>query len=277
MNRLQIALIVAAIGASIYFMTLPAETAEGLQSRFMSFISPFLRTGAAVGENIGRVGERLKTLEELEVENRQLTEENRQLRASNSLLRELEAENARLRMAIDFRERSSFNLLPARIVGRDASTWWNTVRINRGFENGVESDQPVVTDKGLVGKVTTVSKNEAIVVLVTDETCRLGAKIEGTREQGILSGIRIQPDSPEARLQLNFLSKNAEIEPGQEVVTAGVVHGSFPPGILVGKVVDFQRRSLDGQAVVEPAVNLSSMEDVFVLLDRRIPLDETLR
>jgi len=159
--------------------------------------------------------------------------------------------------------------VPARIIARDSSTWWNTVRIDRGFEDGVEADQPVVTDTGLVGKTTTVSKNEAIVVLVTDESCRIGARIEGTREQGIVTGFRVQENESEGLLQMNFLSKNAEIEPGQLVITAGVVHGSFPPGLAVGRVKEFKRRSLDGQAIVEPAVQLATTQDVFVLVEKK--------
>jgi rod shape-determining protein MreC len=269
MNKFHIALVVAVAGVALYLSTLSPAAMQSLQSGLVSILSPFLRTGSAVQENIGSVGQRLKTLDELEVENKKLLEENSELRTANSLLRELEAENSRLRLSLDFRERSSFKLLPARIVSRDASTWWNTVRINRGFEDGVEADQPVLTDIGLVGKTTTVSKNEAIVVLITDETCRIGAKIEGTREQGIITGLRVQENSAEGLLQMNFLSKNAQITAGQEVFTAGVAHGSFPPGVLIGKVKEFIRRPLDGQAVVEPAVHLASTEDVFVLVGKK--------
>ncbi|MFZ4587680.1 MAG: rod shape-determining protein MreC [Terrimicrobiaceae bacterium] len=269
MSKLNLALIVAAVAAAIYVSTLSPEAMRSMQAGILSALSPFLRTGTAVQENIGAVGKRLQTLDELEVENKELHNENRELRAENSLLRDLKEENGRLRMMLDFRERSDFKLVPARIIARDSSTWWNTVRIDRGFEDGVEADQPVVTDTGLVGKTTTVSKNEAIVVLVTDESCRIGARIEGTREQGIVTGFRVQENESEGLLQMNFLSKNAEIEPGQLVITAGVVHGSFPPGLAVGRVKEFKRRSLDGQAIVEPAVQLATTQDVFVLVEKK--------
>jgi rod shape-determining protein MreC len=172
-------------------------------------------------------------------------------------------------MALDFRERSSFKLMPARIISRDSTTWWNTIRINRGFEDGVEADMPVVTDLGIVGKTTTVSKNEAIVVLITDETCRIAAKIEGTREQGIITGLRIQETASEGLLQMNFLSKSAKLVPAQQVLTAGVTQGSFPPGLVIGRIKEFRLRALDGQAIVEPTVNLATLEDVFVLVGKK--------
>lgn len=269
MNRLHIALVVGLLAVAIYFSTLSSDAVGSMKATFMSILSPFLRTGTAVQQNIGSFGERLKTLDELEVENAQLKTENRALRAENALMRETQSENQRLRLALDFRSRSRHRLVAARIISRDSSTWWSTLRINRGFEDGVEADQPVVTDIGLVGKTTTVSKNEAIVVLVTDESCRIGAKIEGTREQGIVTGMRVQGNEDEGLLQMNFLSKNAEITPEMEVLTAGVAHGSFPPGIVIGKVREFNRRALDGQAIVEPAVDISTIEDVFVLVGKK--------
>ena len=266
MKKLNIALLLAVLAAGVYLSALPAGEMQSLQGRFLSVLAPFLRTGNAVQEKLGSVGQELKTLDELDAENRKLSEQNRVLLATNNLLREIEAENNRLRTAIGYRERSVFNLLPARIISRDASTWWNTVRINRGFEDGVETDQPVLTEIGLVGKTTTVTKSESIVVLVTDETCRVAAKVEGTREQGILSGKRIQESGTPGELHLNFLTKNAVLEPGQKVYTAGVGRGVFPSGILVGSVREFRTRPLDGQAAVDPAVDLSGTEDVFVVV-----------
>ena len=82
----------------------------------------------------------------------------------------------RLRHALNYRERSVFKLVPAEIVARDSSTWWRTVTINRGKEDGIEGDMPVVTDEGLVGKTTTVSNNISVVLLVSDENCKVAAR-----------------------------------------------------------------------------------------------------
>jgi rod shape-determining protein MreC len=116
MNKLNIALVVAILAVAIYFSTISPSAMQAMQSGFMSMLSPFLRTGSAMQENLGSVGRRLQTLDELEVENKKLLVENRELRAENNLLNELETENSRLRMALDFRDRSSFKLMPARII-----------------------------------------------------------------------------------------------------------------------------------------------------------------
>jgi rod shape-determining protein MreC len=267
MNRvLTVIIAIGCVVLAIFLCILSPSTMQKVQGGFLDLISPFLRTGSAVQNQLGAVGTGLKTLDQLEEENRDLSTENQKLRATNQILRDIEGENNKLRSALDYRTRSVFKLVPARVVSHDASTWWNTVKINRGFDDGVEADQPVLTDVGLIGKTITVAKNESIVLLLTDETCKVAVKIEGTHEQGILSGRRIQDAKSSAETELNFLSKTADLQPGQKVYTVGVNNGVFPSGILVGTVKSFQARALDGQAITLPAVDSSSVEDVFVVV-----------
>jgi rod shape-determining protein MreC len=157
--------------------------------------------------------------------------------------------------------------VPAEVITRDSSTWWRTVTVNRGKQDGIDSDMPVVTDEGLVGKTTTVSANITIVLLVSDENCRVAANVEGTREQGIATGERVT-GGVAPLLNLNFLSKQANLQPGQKAYTSGV-GGVFPPGLLIGAVKEFRVRELDGQAQLTPAVDLTKLEDVFVVVGRK--------
>jgi rod shape-determining protein MreC len=182
-------------------------------------------------------------------------------------LRDVEHEVNRLRHALNYRERSLFRLVPAEVVSRDSSTWWRTVTINRGEEDGLAPEMPVLTDEGLVGRTTTVSANISVVLLISDENCRVAASVEGTREQGIVTGERVAGGvSP--LLDLNFLSKQAALKAGQKVYTSGV-GGVFPSGLLVGIVRSFQIRGLDAQAKLVPAVDLAKLEDVFVVIGRK--------
>jgi rod shape-determining protein MreC len=126
---------------------------------------------------------------------------------------------------------------------------------------------PVATDEGLIGKITTVSDSVSVVLLISDENCRVAAKVEGSREQGIVSGERVTTGLTPF-LNLNFLSKQADLKPGQKVYTSGV-GGVFPSGLLIGVVKTFRVRELDGQAQLTPAVDLSHLEDVFVVTGRK--------
>jgi len=250
-----------------YFLSFGAETTRKLQASIYQMLAPFFTTGSGLQKQITSVRTGLKSLEELGKENASLRVDNRQLRATNSALRDVEHEVNRLRHALNYRERSVFKLIPAEIVTRDASTWWHTVTINRGKEDHIETDMPVVTDEGLVGKTTTVSNTISVVLLVTDENCKVASSVEGTREQGIVSGERVSGGLAPL-LDLNYLTKQANLQPGQKAYTSGV-GGVFPSGLFIGMVKRFKTRELDGQAKVAPAVDLSRLEDVFVVTGRK--------
>ena len=250
-----------------YILSIGPDTTKKIQAAAYQLISPFLTKGSGLQKQITSVRSGLKSLEELEKDNGALQVENRELKATNKALRDVEHEVNRLRQALKYRERSVFKLVPAEIVARDSSTWWRTVTINRGKEDGIEGDMPVVTDEGLVGKTTTVANNISVVLLVSDENCRVAASVEGTREQGIVTGERVVGGLTPL-LNLNFLSKQANLQPGQKAITSGV-GGVFPSGLLVGTVKSFKMRELDGQAQLNPAVELSHLADVFVVTGRK--------
>lgn len=258
---------IAALGvfAILVFLVLmlPPVTKRQFQAGLLQLISPVLRSGASLQEKLGDVGGGLKRLDQVEQENHQLRLENEQLRTANSLLRNLEVEVNRLNRALGFQQQSSLRLTPARIVSRDTATWWNTCTIDRGSQDGIGTDMAVVTEAGLVGKVTTVSKDAAIVLLLSDESLRVSVSIEGTQEQGIVSGTRASSNyTPDLRIR--FLSKTAILKPGMKVLTTGT-GGVFPAGVTVGEVKDFSVKELEGVARVEPAVDLANVQDVFVV------------
>ncbi|PYI63634.1 MAG: rod shape-determining protein MreC [Verrucomicrobia bacterium] len=250
-----------------YFLSFGPETTQKFKASVYQLLAPFLTGGSGIKKQITSVRTGLKSLDQLEHENAALQVENRELRATNQGLRDVEHEVNRLRHALNYRERSVFKLIAAEIIARDSSTWWRTITINRGRRDGIETDMPVVTDLGLVGKTTTVSDSISVVLLVSDENCRLAASVEGSREQGIVSGERTTTGLTPL-LNLNFLSKQADLKPGQKVYTSGV-GGVFPSGLLVGLVKSYRVRELDGQAQLTPAVDLSHLEDVFVVTGRR--------
>jgi rod shape-determining protein MreC len=238
-----------------------------VQSKFLGFIAPFLKTGSSLQLKWIGLREGLKTLPQLEQENTQLRVELKQLKATNQLLNDLGVENNKLRRALEYRERSVFKLVPARIIARDAATWWSTVKIDKGSADGVQPDMPVLTEDGLVGKTTLVADSACTVLLISDENCKVAATVEGTREQGIVKGERTStaamPD-----LSLNFISKNADLKAQQKVYSSGV-GGVYPSGVLIGVVKNFEVRPLDGYATVIPAVDLTTLEDVFIVTGKK--------
>src|SRR2546423_4810645 len=163
-----------------YFLTFGPDMTEKFKAGVYQLLAPFLTSGSGLKKQITSVRTGLKSLEQLERENAALQVENRALRATNQGLHDVEHEVNRLRHALNYRERSVFKLIAAEVVTRDSSTWWRTVTINRGNRDGIEADMPVATDVGLVGKVTTVSDSVSVVLLISDENCKVAASIEGS-------------------------------------------------------------------------------------------------
>jgi len=267
MRRFTIfALIVFVLAVGGLFALGPSGT-QRAQTSFLGVIAPFFEKGSDFERKITDIRKGLKTLQELEVENKQLAVSNKELQAINQTLRDLEVENNRLRVAMHYRERAAFQLVPARVIARDASSWWNTIKIDRGSADGVESDMPVLTESGLVGKTTTVAEHASTVVLISDENCKVACSIEGTREQVIVSGERTSSTS-QPTLCMRFLSKTANLQPGQKVYSSGV-GGVYPAGVFIGAIKEFRVRELDGFATLLPAVDLTTLEDVFVVLGKK--------
>jgi len=246
----------------VLFAFTPRNT-EMMQARFLGLIAPLLKNGSSLQKQIVGFREGMKKLNALDAENKQLRVELDELKAKDQTLQGLEAENNQLRRALQFRERSAFKLVPARIIARDATSWWSTIKLDKGSNAGIEPDQPVLTEDGLVGKTTVVAGNASAVLLITDENCGVAATVEGTLERGMVRGTRTStaatPD-----LTLDFLSKLADLKPGEKVYSSGV-GGVFPAGVLIGEVKRFEVEPLQGTASVIPAVDLSTIEDVFIV------------
>lgn len=258
-----IALVLFFVAVGVVLSLNPRNTIK-VQTFFLGMVSPFFRNGSSMQKQIVDYRKKLKTLLELEAENNQLRIENRSLKAQNEHLADVEQENTRLKNALGYAERSPFQLIPARVIARDAGSWWSTIKIDRGFDDGVDPDMPVITEDGLVGKTTVVAKNISTVILIADENCKVAAIVEGSREQGIVMGSRTSTTSiPE--ISLNMLSKNADLKPGQKVFTSGV-GGVYPAAVQIGVIKDFRVRELEGRATIIPSVDLTTLQDVFIVV-----------
>src|SRR5215469_570500 len=267
MRGTSIAALITFVVLVVIVLVLPSGCKQQWQAAFLNTVSPIFQASSALTQGIGGVSGGFKKLDELEKENRELKEENAELRTSNSLLKDLQSEGPIQSVYLGYRERSPFKLLPAHVISRENAAWWNSCTIDRGTADGVGIDMAVVTEAGLVGKIVNVSKNASIVLLVSDEGLKVSVSIEGTQEQGIVSGTRASsnyvPD-----LRIGFISKTAEVKPGMKVFTSGT-GGVFPSGVLVGTVKGFTIKELEGVATVAPAVDLTRIEDVFVITGAR--------
>src|SRR5450755_2801082 len=120
MRRYNIAAVVVFLVAVGALFALSPRNTQKVQSAFLGMIAPFLKTGSSLQQRVQAFHDGLKTLAELEQDNKALLVANKQLRAELDFLPGLQQENSRLRRALEYRERAAFNLVPARIIARDS-------------------------------------------------------------------------------------------------------------------------------------------------------------
>ncbi|TAE77306.1 MAG: rod shape-determining protein MreC [Verrucomicrobia bacterium] len=251
------------LSGATWALTRSERTVREIQSTYYAWLRPFLNAGSELEIKARSFLEEVEDSKKLEAELASMRTEYDRLRQIEAHSEEINAENARLRRALDFQERTEFKATAARVIRRQPTNWWQTVEIDRGKEHGISIHQPVVADGGLVGKVDRVDKDFSSVILLTDEACQVSVQVEGTPEAGILGGQRGQyEDGP--KLRLRFLSVKAQIAPGTRVFTNGR-GGIFPANLLVGTIESVIPGPLDSEALVRPSVDFTDLGTVFLL------------
>jgi rod shape-determining protein MreC len=269
MKPLNLLALLLFLGGLVWALTLSDSTVREIQRGYYAVISPFLTKGSQLETHIRGFSDEVQTSKELTEMLAVTNDELGRLRLVEDRFQQLEAENSQLREALNFKKQAPFKAIAAQVIRRQPSTWWRTVIIDRGEESGVGVQVPVLAGKGLVGKIDQPLKGMSTVILLTDEDCRVSAKVEGTPEVGILSGQRGQFDGSPL-LRLRYLSKNAGVRPGMKVFTTGR-GGLFPANVLLGTIESFETGTFDAEALVRPSVDFADLNTVFVLSGKEQP------
>src|SRR6185437_10023358 len=199
-------------------------------------------------------------------ENEQLKERLTSLETELHTAQQKAAEAERLRALLNLNETIKISSVPARVIARDPSVWFNTITINRGSSSGIEMNMPVVTGGGIVGRVITVSPWASQVMLLTDEKAGAGAVV-GQLGSGALGSVKGRADTGVALIEMRYVSGLEKVEVGDSVMTTGQ-DGIYPPGLNVGRVVDVKNGTATQahQILIQPGAQLDQMEEVAVLL-----------
>lgn len=258
-------LVIALLVVSVVCVTLYAHEGEdgplhGLQNGVSAAFTPLKFLGAAtnaatdvVGEGIGNITADESTLSGLREYNAELIEQ-------YSKMEEYRQENERLRALLDFTDASDVHGIGARVIGRSAQAWSQTITIDKGEADGVDAGLTVMAASGVIGQVVGTTGHTATVRLLVDPKSGAAALVQSSRAEGIVRG------SLEGLLYLENLDVNAVVNPGDVVITSGL-GGSYVKGLVIGTVVKIDLRAGDAirRAVVAPNDQVSSLEEVFVI------------
>ncbi|OKZ84856.1 rod shape-determining protein MreC [Clostridium sp. 29_15] len=255
---------VAFCGMIIYSLQ---SDANGISSSVSTVVSPLQKIVYNINSRVKETVDFFLNFSEVKLENEELKEKNTKL--ANELIEyeSLKDEVERLREALNFTEsKNNYNYVGVNIIGYSGSSLSDGYIIDKGSNDGIAKNMVVVSSKGLVGKVTKVSSNFAIVQSILNENIAVAVMDQQTREAtGVLQGLSDKKDN---NMPVVYnLPINSDVKEGDIIITSGLGK-IYPKEIPVGTVVSVEEDNVKvmKSAVVEPFVNFNELEELFVVI-----------
>ncbi|HAN82550.1 MAG TPA: hypothetical protein DCQ59_04980, partial [Verrucomicrobiales bacterium] len=190
LNFLALILFVAGL---VWVFTLSEKSVRHIQQSYYSAISPLISKGSETEAFANKFLEEVEHSADLEKRIEQVIEQRDRFKLIAGRVRELEAENNQLRNALDFKKKTQFDVVAARVIRKQPQMWGKTIEIDRGTDDGFEADPEfdlcvLASNGGLVGRLQLSGEQISSVLLITDEISQVSAEVEGTSEVGIIVG-----------------------------------------------------------------------------------------
>jgi rod shape-determining protein MreC len=268
------------VGASLilltaYFGESPSSPLHAVQRGIVEVLSPIQSGASKVLSPVGDVAGWFSSTFRAKSQVTQLTKENHQLTKQLDAAQYAEFQNAQLRKVVKLDtgvgDIKAYSPVTGSVIGRNLNLWDQTIEVNVGSSAGVKDGDPVVGSGGLVGDVSTVGSNYSIVTELTSDKFAVPALVEDAKgDTGMLQPAVGNPEE----LLLTSLGTDAQVNSGQQVVTAGFKDSAnpklgdlYPAGIPIGQVSNANQNTLinNQQVTVTPAVDLRHMSVVQIL------------
>ncbi len=264
----------AAVIAVVLVVVLATTLLNGRAGLFANFSgavsSPVAQAASSAIEWIEGIYGYIYKYDQLVAENNSLRAQLAQAQQAAINAAENEEENQRLRGLLEFKEKhTDYVLESAKITEWSGSNWESTFRISKGENNAtnpIDVGDCVITEYGaLVGQIIEVGDSWCTVRTLVDSAIDVGALVGEAGAVGMCVGdfALMQQD----QLRLTYLSENAQLVEGEAVLTSG--RGSIPQGLIIGYInaVLSEGNGQSMYGVVEPACDLGSLSQVFIITD----------
>ena len=230
-----------------------------------SVLTP-LRSGAsALTQQAERIYDYIFKFEQLETENAALREELSQIQENNRDAASIKRENDRLRELLNLKaEHPDYELVDSYIISWDSNDWSYSFTVNRGSNAGIAEGMCAITESGaVVGVVTQVGSNYAVVKSVLDSSLKVSATIASSGYSGIVRGAYATGNT--GMLRMDYLPSAAVVRNNDQVVTAGST--VYPRNLILGNIVDWAMtdNGMAKYAILKPAADFDSLEQVFII------------
>ncbi len=255
--------------SSLILISLRVKERSGvafMDGLLMEICSPFQKGSTFVINKIKGIWEGYLFLVRLHRENEQLKKKIAELQRENAQMREAVLAHERLQKLLQFRETAASTVVVAEVVGRDPSSWFKSITINKGEKDGVRKGMAVISSEGAIGQILKIAPSHSVVLLITDYNSALDAIVQRTRAKAIVEG------RGENRCQLKYLLRAEDVAVGDKVITSGLV-GNFPKGVMIGEVrkIDKKGHGIFQYAELVPSVDFTRLEEVLVVKESPPP------
>lgn len=226
----------------------------------LTAMRPLQIAAQAMVVKLREVPERYETFSNLASENERLRKRLVELQVERNRLLEIEATNRRLQELLQFRSHLPSGSITASVIGSSASTWFQSLMLDKGSADGVLNGMGVVSPLGAIGQVVEVASRSSKVLLMTDLNSGVDVVVQRSRARGIISG------SLDSGPVMKYVKRSEDVKEGDRLVTSGL-DGVFPKGLLVGAVTTVHKKSFGLFQYVEVnlAVDPSAIEEVLVV------------
>jgi rod shape-determining protein MreC len=264
LRRLRGALLILVfISVFLYIFSLNFRTPDRmdfLQRSVTETLSPPIKFFGGIFSSVEEFTRDYIWLRNLRTENETLKKGVAELEGKLTSYQEAYIENLRLRRLLDFKSSIRAETVAAQVVMHDMTGWFQTLVIDKGSNDGITPDMPVVNDEGLVGRILDVSNHNCRVLLVTDPGSSVDAVVQRNRVRGILSG------KDANGCLLKYVRGNLDIQVGDLVVSSGK-DGIYPKGLRLGVIQGAYKDPVDlfQKIDVKPLVRLSALEEVLII------------
>jgi rod shape-determining protein MreC len=232
-----------------------------LRSWASALVTPFERVTHGSSLSVRHLWSNYIDLRHTRQQNLELQQEVVRLRLEQEAFAEDAAQGRRLQALLGFQQHYISATVAAQVIGTSGTDRSSMISIDKGYKDGLKSDQAVMTPDGVVGKVRDVTAHTAQVLLLNDATSGAGVVLTASRIRGIVRG------SANGQIVINDLTSDSRIKVGDQVITSGGDR-VFPRGLPVGEITsiapDLQHQPYTA-ITVKPYANLSRLDEVLIV------------
>ncbi len=243
---------------------------KAIGNAFGYLVVPFQDGISQIGTWMVDRHELMEDIASLQEQNTALKAENEELTTQNSALLQdrFELEELRELYQLDG-QYTSYTKIGARIIAKDSGNWYHSFTINKGSNDGIETDMNVIAGGGLVGRVTLVGSNWARVETIIDDDSNVSASVLTTRDNLVVSGnLTLYADGSIEFARLT--DTDDEVQVGDKIITSNI-SDKYLPGILIGYVSRIQKdpNNLTKSGLLTPAVDFAHLDTVLIIMQTK--------